>query len=378
MPTPLNILHMHSSFDLGGKEARAVRLMNAFGDRARHTIVSGVPDALSARDAIDKGISYEIAQNPPPLTGSPSVARYEAIAKFMRRFDLVLSYNWGAIDAVMAKRVFSKGMPPIVHHEDGFNSDEANRLMPRRSYYRRFAFPAAYAVVVPSMTLEWVATNIWKQKAPRLHRIGNGIDTALYARKPDPKAIPGFTRKPGEVIVGAIAGLREVKHLPGLVRAAAGCSARVRLVIVGEGPERAKIEATARAMEMGDKVLLPGFLPDPHRYVGLFDIMALSSLSEQFPISIVEGMAAGLPIAATNAGDMLHMVSRENWQLIDEHRNEVGLRDVIQAAAENPSGRAIVGKANRAKAVAEYDEKTMIAAYAALYEEAIGRTGVLA
>ena len=109
MPAPLNILHMHSSFDLGGKEARAVRLMNAFGDRARHTIVSGMPDALSARDAIAKGIAYEIAQNPPPLTGRPSVARFEAIAKFMRRFDLVLSYNWGGIDAVMAKRAFPKG-----------------------------------------------------------------------------------------------------------------------------------------------------------------------------------------------------------------------------------------------------------------------------
>jgi hypothetical protein len=52
MAAPVNILHLHSTFDLGGKEARAVRLMNAFGDRAKHTIVSGVPDALSARDAI--------------------------------------------------------------------------------------------------------------------------------------------------------------------------------------------------------------------------------------------------------------------------------------------------------------------------------------
>src|ERR1700756_3121771 len=133
MPAPLNILHMHSSFNLGGKEARAVQLMNAFGDRARHTIVSGVPDQYSARDGIAKGIAYEIAQNPPPLTGRPSVGRYEAIAKYMRRFDLVLTYNWGAIDGVMAKRVFPKGMPPVVHHEDGFNADEADGLKIERN-----------------------------------------------------------------------------------------------------------------------------------------------------------------------------------------------------------------------------------------------------
>src|SRR3546814_2286883 len=88
---PVHILHLHSAFDLGGKEARAVRLMNAFGDAARHTIVSGVPDALSARDAIAPGIKYEIAQDPPPLTGRPSVKRFEALTRYMRRFDLVRS-----------------------------------------------------------------------------------------------------------------------------------------------------------------------------------------------------------------------------------------------------------------------------------------------
>ncbi len=139
MPQPVNILHLHSTFSLGGKEARAVRLMNAFGDRARHTIVSGMPDQLGARDAIAAGISYEIAQNPPPLTGKPSVSRYEALARFMRRFDLVLTYNWGAIDGVMARRVFSKGMPPLIHHEDGFNADEASGLKIERNMYRRLA-----------------------------------------------------------------------------------------------------------------------------------------------------------------------------------------------------------------------------------------------
>jgi hypothetical protein len=104
MHQPVHILHLHSSFSLGGKEARAVRLMNAFGDAARHTIVSGMPDQLGARAQIAKGIRYEIAQDPPLLTGRPSVARYEALARYMRRFDLVLTYNWGAIDGVMARR----------------------------------------------------------------------------------------------------------------------------------------------------------------------------------------------------------------------------------------------------------------------------------
>lgn len=378
MAQPLNILHMHSSFSLGGKEARAVRLMNAFGDRARHTIVSGVADQYDARDAIDKGINYQIAQDPPRLTGSPSVARYEALAKFMRRFDLVLSYNWGAIDAVMARRVFPKGMPPVVHHEDGFNADEVAGLKRQRTIYRRMAFPAAHAVVVPSRTLEIIAGRTWKLTAPKLRRIVNGIRTDLYAGKPDPKAIPGLKRGPGEVVVGALAGLREVKNLTALVRAAAGCSARIRLVIVGEGPERERIEHAARSMDMTAKLVMPGFLPDPHRYVGLFDIMALSSLSEQFPISVVEGMAAGLPIAAFPAGDIAAMVAAENAPYITTDSHEVNLRNAIEELALDPAARAAVGKANRARAVADYDEGAMIAAYAALYDEAIGRNALLA
>ena len=374
MAQPIHILHLHSTFALGGKEARAVRLMNAFGDRARHTIVSAMPDQLGAREAIAKGIKYEIAQNPPSLTGKPSVARFEDIAKFMRRFDLVLTYNWGAIDGVMARRVFGKGMPPIVHHEDGFNADEARGLKPQRNIYRRFALGAAHALAVPSHTLEKIALKTWHQARDKVHRIPNGLAVARYAAKPDPKAIPGFRRKPGEIVIGTLAGLREVKDLPALVRAVGGMSARARLVIVGEGPERDKIRTTAELLGMADRVHLPGFLPEPWRYVGLFDIMALSSKSEQFPIAVVEGMAAGLPIVAPAVGDIPSMVVPENLPYLPPDNNEIRLRDVLQSMSSGkPEGRAWLGEQNRTKAAAEYDEKTMIARYASLYGEAIGR-----
>lgn len=370
---PVHILHLHSSFDLGGKEARAVRLMNAFGDAARHTIVSGVPDALSAREAIEPGIKYEIAQDPPLLTGKPSVTRYEALARFMRRFDLVLTYNWGAVDAVMARRVFGKSVPPLIHHEDGFNADEARHLKTERNVYRRMALGAAAALVVPSELLEDIALRTWKQPLARVHRIPNGIRTELYAKKPRPKAIPGFARKANEVVVGTLAGLREVKDLPMLLRACGGVPVPLRIVIVGEGPERARIETTAELLGFGDRLLLPGFLPEPHKYIGLFDIFALSSKSEQFPISVVEAMAAGLPVAAPSVGDVGRMVSETNYPYITEHLDPVELRDVITVLARDAEARKTVGAANQAKARTLYDEATMIARYAALYGNAIGR-----
>lgn len=375
MPRP-HILHLHSSFDLGGKEARAVQLMNAFGKAARHTIVSGVPGALGAQAAIARDVDYEIAQDPPPLTGRPSVARYEAIARYMRRFDLVLSYNWGAIDGAMARRVFGKGTPPLIHHEDGFNEDEAGGLKMERNVYRRIALGAAHALVVPSRRLEAIAKQVWRQPAARLHRIANGIDVARYARSPAKGAIPGFTRREDEVVIGSLAGLREVKDLPMLVRAAGGLSAKISLVIVGEGPERARIEGAARAMGLADRLLMPGFLPDPWRYIGLFDIFALSSRSEQFPISVVEAMAAGLPVAAPPVGDVPSMVAAENVPYIAPHHGELWLRDALQGLAGDAALRRRIGEANRAKATAEYDAGAMLDAYRRLYAQALGEPGV--
>ncbi|MBY8827743.1 glycosyltransferase family 4 protein [Hephaestia sp. CMS5P-6] len=372
----VHILHIHSTFSLGGKEARAVRLMNAFGDAARHTIVSAMPDQLGARDAIAPGIRYEIAQDPPALTGKLSVARYEAIARFMSRFDLVLTYNWGAMDAVMAARTFAKGVPPIVHHEDGFNADEAERLKPQRNMYRRVALGAVKALAVPSETLEDIALDTWKQPRARVHRIPNGIAVDRYATPPKPDAIPGFRRKKGEVVIGTLAGLRDVKDLPMLVRAVAGVPVPTRLVIVGEGPERARIEAAAAAMDMADTLHLPGFLPEPWRYIGLFDIFALSSKSEQFPISVIEAMAAGLPVASPHVGDVSRMLSMANYPFVAPNIDEVELRDSITAFARDPEKRKVVGEANRARAKADYDERIMIARYAALYGEALGKPGV--
>lgn len=374
----IHILHLHSSFDLGGKEARSVQLMNAFGDKARHTIVSAVPEQTRAREAIAKGIRYEIAQNPPPLTGRPSVKRYEEIARFMRRFDLVLTHNWGAIDGVMAARVFGKGLPPIVHHEDGFNADEAERLNPVRNMYRRIALPAANALVVPSRKLEQVAIKHWRQPAERIRRIANGIPTRLFAGKPDPRLIPALQkRREREVFIGCVAGLRPVKDLPMLVRACGGLNIRFKLVIVGEGPERQNIVDAAEGMAIEDQLVLPGFLPEPHRYMGLFDIFAMSSRSEQAPLSVIEAMAAGLPIVAPRVGDIPAMIAPENDRFLAPERNEVSIRDRIDTLGKHLDGARQIGEANRERARALFDEAEMVASYARLYGEAMGRPGAL-
>ena len=114
----MRILHAHSTFGHGGKEARAVRLMNAFGSAAEHDVISATPGEFGAREALSPGVKVDFPTGAPPLTGLPGLPRLFRLSRYMRRFDLVLTYNWGGFDAVMARHLF--GGPPLVHHEDGF------------------------------------------------------------------------------------------------------------------------------------------------------------------------------------------------------------------------------------------------------------------
>jgi glycosyltransferase involved in cell wall biosynthesis len=146
-----------------------------------------------------------------------------------------------------------------------------------------------------------------------------------------------------------------------------------QLVIVGEGPEEPAIRAEAERLNIEHRVHLPGFAPDPARFVGLFDVFALSSHSEQFPISLVEAMAAGKPVAAPAVGDIASMVSAENRPLITPVGDEAALGGALAALAHDAALRARLGKANRSEARARFDEKPMIEAYRRLYASAIGR-----
>jgi glycosyltransferase involved in cell wall biosynthesis len=371
----MHILHLHSTFQPGGKELRAARLMNVFGRAVRHTIVSAVPDALGAASAVDPAIAVDYPAHFEPLAGKPHPARLLRLARAMQPFDLVLTYNWGAMDAALAHSVFRDylSLPALVHHEDGFNQDEAERLKTSRNWFRRVALARSAGLVVPSRRLEEIALKVWHQPRGRVHLIENGIDTARYAKRPKADALPRVVKRPGERWVGTLAGLRAVKNLPRLVRACADLPDEWHLVIAGEGPVREAIRAEAIRLGMAHRVHLPGFVADPSTAVGLFDVFALSSDSEQFPISVVEAMAAGLPVAAPAVGDVAGMVAEENRPFICRPGDEGALAQAIETLALDEDLRARIGKANRAKAVACYDEARMIAAYRRLYASASGR-----
>jgi L-malate glycosyltransferase len=370
---PPRILHLHSSFDAGGTEVRCVQLINAFGRDIAHAIVSGDLERRSAAALLDPNTQVAWPKFP-PLVGNPWPARLKRLAAAMAGYDLVCTYNWGAMDAALAHTLFADvyKLPPLVHHEDGFNEDEAAGLKASRNLYRRIALGRSAAVVVPSRTLERIALETWQQPRSKVRLIPNGIDTAAYARPQKRDALPRVMKQKGELWVGTLAGLRKVKDLPMLVRAFRGLPDEWQLVIAGEGPERTTILAEAQSCGIEHRVHLPGFIAEPAKAVVLFDVFALSSRSEQFPISVVEAMAAGLPIAAPRVGDVGAMVASENGPCLSAPGNEAELAQALERLAADPRLRRRIGEANKAKAIAEYDAKRMIERYRALYGSLMG------
>lgn len=366
-------LHLHSSFAVGGKEVRAARLMNALGRDIEHHIVSAVPGEMGAATQISPKINARYPTHFPPLQGKPWPARLHRLALALKPYDLVLTYNWGAMDAVMAHTLFcdALALPALIHHEDGFNEDEAGGLKWQRNWFRRIALGKASGLVVPSEKLEGIALASWYQPLGRVKRIANGINTAAYAKRPRRDALRVIKRE-GEKWVGTLAGLRAVKQLEALVRAFAPLPEPWQLVICGEGPERDNIEAEAVRLGIRHRVHLPGHVDNPATAVGLFDIFALSSKSEQFPISVVEAMAAGLPVASFDVGDIRTMIAEENVPYIAPSGAPEDLSSMLAMLAHDEVLRAQIGAANKAKARAHYDESAMVDRYKRLYASASG------
>ena len=243
------VLHLHSTFAAGGKELRSVQLINAFGESLRHAIVSADPGQYGAAEHIKQGVEVRYPRDFPSLQGKPLPRRLQKLARAMQPYDLVLTYNWGAMDAVMAHTLFTDamGLPPLIHHEDGFNEDEQERLKTSRNWYRRIALGKTSGLVVPSEVLEGIALHAWQQPIGRVKHISNGIDTAKFSASPPPDALRGVIKHEGEQWIGALAGLRPVKNLTALVRAVAHLPEGWQLVIVGEGPQRDSIRDAAEA-----------------------------------------------------------------------------------------------------------------------------------
>lgn len=353
---PLHMLSVFPGFGVGGAQARFATVANGLGPAFRHSIVSLNGD-LACREKLDPALDVRF-----PPSGHRAGRMADAVLharRFLRqaRPDLVVTSNWGAIEwAIGAKLARLRH----VHTEDGFGPEEQATQIARRVFTRRLALRRS-EVVLPSRRLQAIATDIWRLPVRRLHYVPNGIDLARF----DGAAPMPLPSGDGPVI-GTIAALRPEKNIGRLLHAFARLRATrpARLVIVGDGPERPALERLAAELGLSASTLFAGHSTQAERWLAALDVFALSSDTEQMPISLLEAMASGLPALCTDVGDVRLMLSAENAAYVtglDHAAMADRLHALLQADPRS------VGAANRRRAEQEYGQAAMIATYAGLF-----------
>jgi glycosyltransferase involved in cell wall biosynthesis len=356
------LLSVFPTFAVGGAQTRFAAIANHLGGEVRHRIVS-LDGKLDAREKLNPNLDVRFPDI--SLRGS-NIATWRRIRAYLREAppDLLITSNWGTMDWAIAHLGTSLRH---LHTEDGFGPEERDRQLPRRVLTRRLVLRRS-AVMLPSQTLLRIATDIWRLPPRNLHYIPNGIDLARFSAA-TPAPLP-----PGDgPVIGTVAALRPEKNLSRLIRAFARVREThpARLVIVGDGPERAALEALAASLGVAAETHFAGHSATPEHFLAAFDLFALSSDTEQMPLTLLEAMAAGLPVVATDVGDVRTMLAAENAPFVVS-RDETAFAGAIETLLVHPDRARAVGAANSARALAEFDQEVMFARYRGLLDLAPG------
>ncbi|MFM7297414.1 MAG: glycosyltransferase, partial [Planctomycetota bacterium] len=176
---------------------------------------------------------------------------------------------------------------------------------------------------------------------------------------------------PSALVVGAVGHLRPEKNLTRLLGAVASCarSHDVHALLLGDGPERAKLETLARSAELSGRVHFAGYQADPRAHYRAMDLFALTSDTEQMPLALLEAMASALPVVATDVGDVAAMLPDEARQQVVAlgPECEAKLAGALQRLAVDAPLRARLGDLGRARIAERFSFAAMAARYETLY-----------
>ena len=162
----------------------------------------------------------------------------------------------------------------------------------------------------------------------------------------------------GAPLVGAIASLREQKDFPTLLRAHAQLLEQrpdAHLVIIGDGPDRPRIEAVLAGLDVGDRVHLAGYRRDAGRAAWELDVAVNSSTFEGSSLAILEYMAAGRPIVATDVGGSRELLDDGRVGVLVPPGDPTALATAIGRLLDDPAAAAALGRAAAERQQEQYD-----------------------
>jgi glycosyltransferase involved in cell wall biosynthesis len=209
----------------------------------------------------------------------------------------------------------------------------------------------------------------------RVQVIHNGIEAPLPVQDAETPGIP--PRRPGEVRLGYFGRLSPEKGLRVVLEAMADLTARtpgVRLLIAGDGPQRAELTALCARLGLADCVSFLGFRPDARAIMTRVDVVVHAPLYEGFGLAVLEAMAAGRPVVVTDApGGLSEIVSADENGLVVPAESPGALADALQRLVQDPAARHRLGKHGAERFQEGFTAARMAASVARLYADELER-----
>jgi glycosyltransferase involved in cell wall biosynthesis len=296
------VAHVVFDFQGGGMETLVADLARRFAGRASISVVSLSGRAGRMGSAVRPLLDQlEVIR---PIPGISMLAPVGLVRRLRAiRPDVVHLHSGAWFKGALAARL--AGVPTVIYTEHGREHHDP----PGRRVLDRLAASMTDAVVAVSERLRTYLHAVIGVPESKLRTVANGVDLQAFSMNGDASELRASLGIPPTVpVIGSVGRFERVKGYADLVaafvrlRATSDSPPSARLVLCGDGPERAALERQVHESGVGSAVHFTGWVERPAPYYRLFDIFALTSHSEGAPVSLMEAMASGALPVVTRVG----------------------------------------------------------------------------
>lgn len=371
------IVHLIHSLDVGGLENGLVNLLNRMpDDGCRHAIIC-MTHYSEFRNRIKRPEVQVYALHKPP---GKALGTYVQLWRLLRRLKPALLHTRNLATLEGQFWAMLAGVKRRIHSEHGRDADDIDGSNVKYQRMRRALRPLVQHQIALSKDLERYLLERVAVPAQQLSQIYNGVDDSRFFPAVRRQAVAGspFNDSPELIVIGTVGRLQAVKDQLNLARAFVLLIERrpdlrpvARLAIVGDGTLRADVEAILRQAGVAELSWMAGSRNDVPELMRAFDIFALPSLAEGISNTILEAMASGLPVVATDVGGNGELIEAGVTGQLVPKADPAALADALARYIDDAALRAEHGRAGRQRVEQQFSLDRMVERYTRIYRLAL-------